>query len=52
MHAPFDVASLAGLLRRRRLGSRVVYFESVESTNDRALEMGDAGHPEGLLVLS
>jgi len=52
IHAPFDVESLSGLLRRRRLGSRIVYFESVESTNDRALEMGEAGDPEGLLVLS
>jgi BirA family biotin operon repressor/biotin-[acetyl-CoA-carboxylase] ligase len=51
-HPPFDVDALARLLRRRRLGDRVAYFESVESTNDRALEMGDAGHPEGLLVLS
>jgi len=47
-YQPMVSSGLAG----QRLGGRVLCFETLESTNDRALELLGAGEPEGALILT
>jgi BirA family biotin operon repressor/biotin-[acetyl-CoA-carboxylase] ligase len=44
--------SIAKCLETRVLGRRVLHHERVQSTNDIAKELGDAGEPEGALVIA
>ncbi len=39
-------------MRARVVGRRVVYFESVDSTNDLAAELAERGEPEGTVVIA
>lgn len=45
-------AALQRLLRSPVFGHRIFYYETLGSTNDRALELASAGEPEGGLVLA
>jgi BirA family biotin operon repressor/biotin-[acetyl-CoA-carboxylase] ligase len=44
--------TLARELAGQRFGRRVLCFDSLESTNDKALELLEQGEPEGALVLA
>lgn len=44
--------SIARCRGTRVLGRRVVYYARIASTNDAARELGDAGEPEGALVVA
>ncbi len=39
-------------LETRRVGCEVVYFDETDSTNLRAHELGNAGHPDGAVVIA
>ena len=52
MSPGWDPASLSRDFAGLRLGSRVLCFQSVESTNDKALELLEKGEPEGALLLA
>jgi BirA family transcriptional regulator, biotin operon repressor / biotin---[acetyl-CoA-carboxylase] ligase len=45
-------ASLQARLRTAVLGHRIFYYETIGSTNDRALDLASAGEPEGAVVLA
>lgn len=45
-------ASLQRCLRSAVFGHRVVYYPTIGSTNDRALDLAAAGEPEGVIVLA
>jgi BirA family biotin operon repressor/biotin-[acetyl-CoA-carboxylase] ligase len=45
-------AAVGRLLRTAVLGHRIVYYPSIGSTNDRALELASEGDVEGTLVLA
>lgn len=47
-----SVAAITGELGTHRFGRRVVYREMVNSTNDIARDLADAGEPEGTLVIA
>jgi len=51
-HAPLDVDALRRILRGRRFGDPLFYFEKIHSTNERALELLEQGFPDGTLVLA
>jgi len=48
----WDPPTLARGLTGQRLGNRVLCFDSLDSTNDKALELLELGEPEGVLVLA
>lgn len=45
-------AALQRHLRSAVFGHRIVYYPTIGSTNDRALELAAAGEPEGVVVLA
>src|SRR5262249_36013829 len=45
-------AALQSYLRTAVFGHRVFYYPSIGSTNDRALDLADAGEAEGAIVLA
>src|SRR5512142_806688 len=47
-----SVTAITRGLGTRRFGQRVVYREVVNSTNDIARDLADAGEPEGTLVIA
>jgi BirA family transcriptional regulator, biotin operon repressor / biotin---[acetyl-CoA-carboxylase] ligase len=49
---PLTPAALQRCLRAAVFGSRVFYYPTIGSTNDRALELASAGEAEGGLVLA
>jgi BirA family transcriptional regulator, biotin operon repressor / biotin---[acetyl-CoA-carboxylase] ligase len=47
-----DVSFLREALKGRRFGTPVIHRDTLESTNDLALELLDRGFPEGTLILA
>jgi BirA family biotin operon repressor/biotin-[acetyl-CoA-carboxylase] ligase len=47
-----DWRRVAGLVAGQTIGRRVVYLESTTSTNDVARDLGNAGEPEGAVVVA
>jgi len=45
-------ASLQRHLRSAVFGHRIVYYPTIGSTNDCALDLAAAGEPEGVIVLA
>ncbi|MCI0407959.1 MAG: biotin--[acetyl-CoA-carboxylase] ligase, partial [Acidobacteria bacterium] len=52
MNPSWNQAALLRELASHRLGSRVLCFDSLQSTNDKALELLEQGEPDGSLVLA
>ena len=50
-HPPLDPGELHRNLEGRRFGHPLIYAERMGSTNDRCLELLEAGSPEGTLVI-
>lgn len=49
---PFDAKALQSRLTGRRIGCRLHYMETVDSTNRFAIELALGGAPEGTIVLA
>lgn len=47
-----DVNALVAYLGNSVLGRRVVYYETIGSTNDIAKELAEAGEPEGTVIIT
>ena len=52
MTGSLDLTLLSGALSGARFGHRIFHFSSADSTNDRALDLMEAGEPEGTLVIA
>jgi len=49
---PYNAIEVASALSTEFVGGRLLFFESIDSTNRRAFELGRAGEPEGTAVIA
>ncbi|MFQ5442057.1 MAG: biotin--[acetyl-CoA-carboxylase] ligase [Thermodesulfobacteriota bacterium] len=49
---PFNAVSLTAGLASETIGKKIFFYDSLDSTNTRAFELGRSGEPEGAVVIA